>query len=72
MFTSEEEQYILDSLKQIRAETHENNIILRQIIKYLSHEIAYANQENDNDFMRNILANLISSGIDINQLFRRR
>lgn len=72
MFTEREEQYILDSIKQIKKETHENNIMLRQIIKYLNNEIAYANQENDNDFMRNILANLISNGLDINQLFRRR
>ena len=32
MFTEKEEQYILNSLKQIRAETHENNIMLRQLI----------------------------------------
>lgn len=72
MFTSEEEQYILSSLKQIRAETHENNIMLRQIIKYLNNEISFAGQENENDFVRNILANLISSGLDIGSVIRRR
>lgn len=78
-----EESFVLDSLieiiehirspeyKQLIRETHENNIMLRQIVKYLNKEIAYANTENENDFVRNIMANLISSGIDINKIFRR-
>jgi hypothetical protein len=45
--------------------------MLRQIIKYLNHEIAYANQENANDFNMNVIANLISSGLDINKIFKR-
>lgn len=78
-----EESFVLDSIieiiehvrspeyKQLIRETHENNIMLRQIIKYLNKEIAYANTENENDFIRNIMANLISSGIDIN-LFNKK
>lgn len=81
--TYDEESYILDTLKEIQEtirspevkqlirETHENNIMLRQIIKYLNHEIAYANQENANDFNMNVIANLISSGLDINKLIKR-
>ena len=72
MFTEKEEQYILSSLKQIRAETHENNIMLRQLIAYFNKEIAFASQENENDFVRNILANLISNGLNIQQVFKRR
>ena len=79
-----EESFVLDSLieiiehirspeyKQLIKETHENNIMLRQIIKYLNNEIAYANTENENDFVRNIMANLISSGIDINNIIKKR
>ena len=71
--TYKEESYVLDTLieiqetirspefKQLIKETHENNIMLRQIIKYLNHEIAYANQENANDFNMNVIANLISN-----------
>ena len=82
--TYKEEGYVLDTLteiqetirspefKQLIKETHENNIMLRQIIKYLNKEIAYANTENENDFVRNIMANLISSGIDINNIIKRR
>ena len=81
--TYKEEIYVLDTLKEIQEtirspefkqlirETHENNIILLQIIKYLNHEIAYANQENANDFNRNVIANLISSGLDFNKIFKR-
>ena len=81
--TYKEESYVLDTLKEIQEtirspefkqlikETHENNIMLRQIIKYLNHEIAYANQENANDFNMNVIANLISSGLDINKLIKR-
>ena len=70
MFTEKEEQYILDSLKQIRAETHENNIMLRNIIKYINTTIAHHNQENSNDFDRNVLANVLSGMLDINKMFR--
>ena len=81
--TYKEESYILDTIKEIQEtirspelkqlikETHENNIMLRQIIKYLNHEIAYANQENANDFNMNVIANLISSGLDFNKIFKR-
>lgn len=81
--TYKEEAYVLNTLieiqetirspefKQLIKETHENNIMLRQIIKYLNHEIAYANQENANDFNMNVIANLISSGLDINKIFKR-
>lgn len=45
--------------------------MLRQIIKYLNHKIAYASQENANDFNMNVIANLINSGFGINKLFRQ-
>lgn len=81
--TYKEEGYVLDTLieiqetirspdfKQLIKETHENNIMLRQIIKYLNHEIAYANQENANDFNMNVIANLISNGLDFNKIFKK-
>lgn len=66
------EEYIEDSLEQIREETHENNVMLRQIIKVINTYLARHHQENEDDFSRNVLANLISSTIDINGLFKRR
>ena len=82
--TYDEETYVLKSIKEIKElirsrpiaqaikEIHENNIMLRQIIKYLNREIAYASTENENDFNMNVIANLISNGLDINKLFKRK
>lgn len=61
--THKEEQYALDLLERIRDETHENNIMLKQIIKVINTWIKYHPQENDNDFSMNVLANIISNGI---------
>ena len=60
--TYDEETYLLNTITRIRDETHENNIMLKQIIKVINTYIAHHNQENSNDFDRNVLANLISSG----------
>ena len=62
--TYKEENYVLDTLMELQ----ENNIMLRQIIRYLNAEIANADNENMNDFGRNVLANLISSGMDFRQI----
>ena len=42
----------------------ENNIMLKSIIKYLSNQNNNADNENFNDFMRNIMANIISTNIE--------
>ena len=80
--THKEESYVLDTLlevqdfirsptiKQLIKETHENNIMLKQIIKVINTYLARHHQENEDDFNRNVLANLISNGIDINKLFK--
>lgn len=70
--TYEEESYILESIEQIKKETHENNVMLKQIIKVINTYIARHHQENEDDFNRNVLANMISSTIDINRLFKRK
>ena len=71
--TYEEESYVLDALKEIQEtirspefkqlikETHENNIMLRQIIKVINTWFSHHNQENSDDFDRNVLANLVSN-----------
>ena len=80
--TYTEESYILDTLKELKErirdmpveqlvrETHENNIMLKQIIKVINTWFAHHNQENENDFDRNVLANMISSIIDFNKIFK--
>lgn len=81
--TYKEEGYVLDTLmeiqetirspefKQLVKETHENNIMLRNIIKYINTTIAHHNQENSNDFDRNVLANIVSGIFDFNKIFRK-
>ena len=81
--TYKEETFVLNTLKEIKEfvrsptfkqlikETHENNIMLRQIIKVINTWISHHQQENANDFNMNVIANLISSGIDINKLFKK-
>ena len=81
--TYDEENYVLDTLKEIQEtirspefkrfikETHENNIMLRQIIKVINTWIKHHQQENVNDFNMNVIANLISSGLDFNKIFKR-
>ena len=78
-----EETYVLDILKEIQEtirspefkqlikETNENNIMLRQIIKVINTWFANYNQENDNDFNRNVMANLVSNIFDFNKIFKR-
>lgn len=79
--TYKEESYVLDTLKELKErirdmpnlellvkEVHENNIMLKQIIKVINTYIARHHQENEDDFNRNVIANLISSGLDFNKL----
>jgi hypothetical protein len=51
--TYKEESYVLDIVT-------ENNIMLKQIIQVLSTYIVNHNKENEEDFTRNVLANMVS------------
>ena len=53
------------TFERLLKETHENNIMLKEIIKFINTYLSNHNNENDNDFFRNVLANLISNGINI-------
>lgn len=74
--TRKEENFIIDSnielleyirspaIRQLIKETHENNIMLKSIITAINTYIKHHPQENQNDFVMNIIANLISNGVD--------
>lgn len=80
--TYKEESYVLDTLKELQEkirdmpleqlvkETHENNIMLKQIIKVINTWLSHHNQENSNDFDRNVLANFVSNMFDFNKIFK--
>ena len=63
--TRKEQTYLLDSIDEIKAEVHENNIMLRQIIKAINTYISRHHQENEDDFGRNVLANVISEFVNV-------
>ena len=66
--TYKEEQYILDSIDQIKEETHLNNLMLCDICDVINTWLSHHHQENEDDFGRNVLANLISSLVDIKSI----
>ena len=80
--TYKEESYVLDTIKELKEkirdmpleqlikETHENNIMLRQIIRVINTWLSHHNQENSNDFDRNVLANFVSNMFDFNKMFK--
>lgn len=65
---NKEKRFLFATLTQIRRETHECNIMLKQICKVINTYVSRHHQENEDDFMRNVLANLISSGIDLKKI----
>lgn len=69
--TYKEEQYILDSVEQIKEETHLNNMMLCDICDVINVYLSNHHQENMDDFGRNILANLISGYIDLKGFKRK-
>ena len=52
---------LLKENETLREEVHKNSLMLKEIIKYINYTILTANQENMNDFGRNVMANLLSS-----------
>ena len=71
--TYNEETFVLDTLQELREfirspaykqlckETHENNLMLKELIKVERIRLSSARRENDDDFARNVLANIISN-----------
>ena len=69
--TYKQEQYILDSIEQIKEEVHLNNLMLCDICDVINVYLANHHKENEDDFGRNVLANLVSNIVDIRQLRKR-
>ena len=64
--TRKDEEYLLDVVEQIKDETHENNIMLKQIIKVLNYHIRNSDNDDMKDFGMNVLANIISNRFENN------
>ena len=59
--TKRDEEWLLQKTYENNQLLKANNQMLKQIVDVLNYHIAHANEENDNDFGRNVLANLISN-----------
>jgi hypothetical protein len=70
--TIREETRLQEALDELMDIVVENNIMLHQICDVINFHHTRHSQENDDDFMRNVLANLLSSGIDIRGMLGSR
>lgn len=68
--TRKDEEYLLESIAQIKEETHLNNMMLCDLCDVVNVYLANHHKENEEDFGRNILANVLSQFIDIKSLRR--
>ena len=60
-----DEEYLLRTTYENNRLLKDNNKMLKQIINVLNYYISHAQEENDNDFNRNIIANMISNLVDL-------
>jgi hypothetical protein len=58
--------------RQLLGEVYENNIMLHQLCQVVNTYLSRHHQENEDDFGRNVLANLVSGMVDIRGIYRRR
>ena len=58
--TRRQENTLIRALGDIYSEVHENNIMLHQLCQVVNTYISRHHQENEDDFGRNVLANLVS------------
>ena len=63
--THREESYVLDSLDELKTVVYENNRMLREICYVINVYLSHHHQENEEDFGRNVLANLISNAVEL-------
>ena len=63
--THREESYVLDSLDELKAVVYRNNKMLREICYVINVYLSHHHQENEEDFGRNVLANLISNVVEL-------
>jgi len=69
--TYKKESYILDSITQIKAEVHQNNLMLKDLCNVVNIYLANHHQENEDDFGRNVLANLVSNMVELKSIGRK-
>ena len=64
----EDEDYLFGCIEDIQKTVHENNYMLRQICHVINIHLSRHHQENEDDFGRNVLANLLSGLVDLTKV----
>ena len=62
--TTREEEMLFAEIDSIYEQVHENNIMLREICQVINVYMSRHHQENEEDFGRNVLANLVSEMVN--------
>ena len=70
--TKRDEEWLLQKTFENNQLLRENNRMLKQIVNVLNYYISHAREENEQDFGRNVLANLISNVVDLRTIRGRR
>ena len=55
-----QERGLIEALDDIYSEVHENNVMLHQLCQVVNTYLSKYHQENEDDFNRNVLANIAS------------
>ena len=58
--TRKDEEYLFDLVESLKVDVHENNRMLKSIISVINTYLSRHHQENEEDFRRNLLANILS------------
>ena len=58
--TRKDEEYLFNLVESLKVEVHENNKMLKSIISVINTYLSRHHQENEEDFRRNLLANMLS------------
>ena len=69
--TTREETRLQEALDELMDIVMENNTMLHQICDVINFHYARHNRENEEDFGRNVLANILSQALDLGQPKRR-
>lgn len=56
-----------DRIDELLDVAYDNNRMLKYIVKCINAHLYNADSENNNDFIRNVIANLISSKFSVNR-----
>ena len=68
--TRKDEDYLFECIEQIKEETHLNNLMLCDICEVINTYLANHHRENEEDFGRNVIANLFSNMVELKGLKR--